>query len=597
MRPGLSFLLANYGSTVGAKTPQRREQAEPVEHDAKDQKEAAGITRSQQTFLTLPHDRASVGQFLEKPLERIDAALAEPQLLVLTADGEGTTLASGVAAHMAAERGLAVAPVTSPKRGARLIAERGAQVVIGAPVEVLSLIQSSTLKLAQLRGVVLAWVDETHGGPAAAALEAIMAEIPKDASRTLVISRASPEALELAERYVRRGLRGAEPPTEDDGPPVNLQYVPVAAGARSTTLRRLLDELDPARAAVWTRSPESRDEAARTLATLGYHGAESSVRVVESGTGVPLGDAGLVILYDVPASRAEIRAALGTAAAVPQVVVLAQPRQMPLVRSLAAGGRVGALTLAGPGADARQREESVRAELRGVLESGIPARELLALEPLLETHDGVEIAAAALRLLEQERAKRGRKVKVESSVEDADAIGVAPRGSGARPTPASGAAGVRIFITIGERDGVRAGDLVGAIAGTAGITGENIGRIELRDNHSLVEIVGEDAGRVAEKITGTSIKGRRVVARLERDRPPRPEGGRGFGGRDREERGDRPPRSGGDRPRFGSDRPRAPRGDRPDRADRPDRPRGDRPGGGPRGERPPRRRPEERGGA
>lgn len=567
-----------------------------MEHDAKDQKEGAAITRSQQTFLTLPHDRASVGQFLEKPVERIDPGLAEPQLLVLTADTEGTTLVSGVAAHMAAERGLAVAPVTSAKRGARLIAERGAQVVIGAPMQILTLIQGSTLKLGQLRAVVLAWVDETHGG-GAAALEAILAEIPKDASRALIVGRPSPEALELAERYVRRGLRGVEPPAEEDGTPVNLQYVPVAAGARSTTLRRLLDELDPARAAVWTRAPESRDEATRTLVTLGYLGDASSVRVVESGTGVPLGDAGLVILYDVPASRAEIRAALDTAAAVPQVVVLAQPRQMPLVRALAAGGKVGALTLAGPGADARQREESVRAELRGVLDSGIPARELLALEPLLETHDGVEIAAAALRLLEQERAKRGRKSKAESSPEDADAIGIAPRGSGQRTQPASVAAGVRIFITIGERDGVRPGDLVGAIAGTAGITGENIGRIELRDNHSLVEIVGEDAGRVAERITGTSIKGRRVVARLERDRPARPEGGRDFGARDREERGERPPRGGGDRPRFGSDRPRAPRGDRPDRGDRPHRPGGGRPGGGPRGERPPRRRPEERGGA
>lgn len=537
-----------------------------MEHDAKDPKEGGAITRSQQIFLTLPHDRASVGQFLEKPIERIDAALAEPQLLVLTADTEGTTLVSGVAAHMAADRGLAVAPVTSARRGARLIAERGAQVVIGAPIQILSLIQGSTLKLAQLRAVVLAWVDETHGGGAAAALEAIMSEIPKDASRALIVGRPSPEALELAERYVRRGLRGVEAPAEDDSAPVNLQYLPVAAGARSSALRRLLDELDPARAVVWTRAPESRDEATRTLVTLGYLADASSVRVVESGTGVPLGDAGLVILYDVPASRAEIRAALDTAAAVPQVVVLAQPRQVPLVRALAGGGKVGALTLAGPGADARQREEAVRVELLGVLESGIPARELLALEPLLETHDGVEIAAAALRLLEQERATRGRKAKVESSPDDADAIGIAPRGSGQRSQAAPATGGVRIFITIGERDGVRPGDLVGAIAGTAGITGENIGRIELRDNHSLVEIVGEDAGRVAARITGTSIKGRRVVARLERDRPARPEGGRGFGGRDREERGERPPRSGGDRPRFGSDRPR-------------------------------RRRPEERGGA
>jgi ATP-dependent RNA helicase DeaD len=322
------------------------------------------------------------------------------------------------------------------------------------------------------------------------------------------------------------------------------------------------------------------------------------------------GDAGLVIFYDVPSTRAELRAVLGTAAAVPQIVVLALPRQMSLVRSLA-GGPVTPLTLSGPGAEARRRDESVRAELRAALEGGLAARELLSLEPLLENYDGVEIAAAALRLLEQERSKKGKRVKT-AAIDDADVTAVFPPLAAPTPRPTSqrparedraagGQAGTRIFLTIGERDGIKPGDLVGAIAATANITGANIGKIELRDTHALVEIVGANAAEVAEKITGANIKGRRVVARLERDRPPREEGGRGFGGGGggRERSGG--PR-GGDRPRFGgSDRPRRGQDDRP-RSDRPreDRPRGDRPrefdrGDRAGGERGPRRRPEGRG--
>jgi hypothetical protein len=48
----------------------------------------------------------------------------------------------------------------------------------------------------------------------------------------------------------------------------------------------------------------------------------------------------------------------------------------------------------------------MRRELSSVLDAGIASREMQALEPLLERHDGIEIAAAALRLLEKERTLR-----------------------------------------------------------------------------------------------------------------------------------------------------------------------------------------------
>jgi ATP-dependent RNA helicase DeaD len=103
------------------------------------------------------------------------------------------------------------------------------------------------------------------------------------------------------------------------------------------------------------------------------------------------------------------------------------------------------------------------------------------------------------------------------------------------------------------------GDLVGAITGEAGVTRESIGKIELRENHALVEIASADAERVATALTGTMVRGRRVVARVDKGR---------------EGRGDRPDRGGrGDR---------SPRGFRSDRGDRGPRDRGERPDRGPR---------------
>ena len=88
---------------------------------------------------------------------------------------------------------------------------------------------------------------------------------------------------------------------------------------------------------------------------------------------------------------------------------------------------------------------------------------------------------------------------------------------------------VRLFLTIGSRDNVRPGDLVGAIANTAGITSAEVGKIDMRESHSIVEVASDVADTVIETVTGTTIKGRRVVVRRdEKDAGS----GRRDGGRD-----------------------------------------------------------------
>lgn len=106
---------------------------------------------------------------------------------------------------------------------------------------------------------------------------------------------------------------------------------------------------------------------------------------------------------------------------------------------------------------------------------------------------------------------------------------------------------IRLFMTVGTRDGVKTGDLVGAIAGEGGIPGDRVGKIDLRESHSLVEVAASDAASVIARVNGTMIRGRRVVVRAERDREERerassPRGDRPRGG-SRERPSGRPPRN------------------------------------------------------
>ena len=220
--------------------------------------------------------------------------------------------------------------------------------------------------------VCVAWADELVAAGALPSLEALMAELPKDSARTIVTSELTPAIEELLERYARRARRVVSPTAEGDLP-VELEYVSVTPQTRLSTLRRVLDEVDPASCVVFVRDGESTVEVRALLDALGYRGPAATVRTGMAAS--PGTD--LVILFDLPASREELREASGAAA---RRIALVQPRQLASLRVLAAGGAVKPLTLAESGIRARGRDARMRAELRALLAQGQFGRELLALE-------------------------------------------------------------------------------------------------------------------------------------------------------------------------------------------------------------------------
>jgi ATP-dependent RNA helicase DeaD len=101
---------------------------------------------------------------------------------------------------------------------------------------------------------------------------------------------------------------------------------------------------------------------------------------------------------------------------------------------------------------------------------------------------------------------------------------------------------VRLFITVGSRDNVGPGDLVGAIANQANIAGSEVGKVDIRESHSLVEVAAAVADTVIQRVNGTEIRGRRAVVRRDEERSKREPSERSGPPRGRE--GGRPPRDG-----------------------------------------------------
>ena len=74
----------------------------------------------------------------------------------------------------------------------------------------------------------------------------------------------------------------------------------------------------------------------------------------------------------------------------------------------------------------------------------------------------------------------------------------------------------RLMVSIGRRDYVRPGDIVGAIAGEANIPGNSIGSIDIFDKFTYVDVPKDIANRVVDAMEGNTIKGHRVNIEIAR---------------------------------------------------------------------------------
>src|SRR4051812_1135193 len=506
-------------------------------------------SRTQNLVYTLPYATESIAEFLTSALGRVDASAGGTQSIVITRDAETALTISETVLRLLGPAGIEVVPITSASRAGRLFKSRPVLAVAGTAVELTALVRASLLKLETVKTVVIAWADDIleEGAQAIAALEGLLGELP-EAHRVIVARKITPAVENLVERYARRARRVGVAETEVPQMPENyelpiIRHVTVGPSARPSALRRLLDDLNPPSALIVAREAAALDEARRTLRTLGYPEDDQNFRVSNTDFETP---AHAVIFYQPPLTPSELQRVAQSKPV--EIVVIARPGELPWLRELT-GGRLTPLNLTGPERRAHDREEMVRQELRAVLSGGVPPRETISLEPLLEEFDATEVAAAALNLLERERAQRRKAAEHAAPVAKARPSDGESRGGGAA---ASGM--TRLFMTVGTRDGVKVGDLMGAIAGEGGIPGDQVGKIDLRESHALVEVATADAAGVIERVNGKMIRGRKVVVRGERDREDRE--------RSAGPRGDRPDRGARDRgPREGSrDRGGPPRG-------------------------------------
>jgi ATP-dependent RNA helicase DeaD len=91
---------------------------------------------------------------------------------------------------------------------------------------------------------------------------------------------------------------------------------------------------------------------------------------------------------------------------------------------------------------------------------------------------------------------------------------VTPPAPKAKPSRATPDGQTRLWMSVGETQGVTPIDVVNAVAGETGLPGKVVGTVDVREKHLFVDVSSEHANSIIAKLNRASIKGHKVKAKV-----------------------------------------------------------------------------------
>jgi ATP-dependent RNA helicase DeaD len=439
--------------------------------------------------------------------------------------------------------------------------KRGVDVVVATPGRALDHIRRKTLRLDAVKVVVLDEADEMLDMGFAEDLESILQETPEERQTALFSATLPPRIAQLAEKHLKDPVRvriDREVVPAGSAPRVRQVAYIVGRAHKIATLGRVLDVENPTSAIVFCRTRTEVDELAESLNGRGYraealHGGlsqEQRDRVMKkfransadlliatdvAARGLDVQHVSHVVNYDVPsAAEAYVHriGRTGRAGREGVAITLAEPREHRLLRNIEHQTKQRIEIAAVPTvADLRARRlELTRASIRETILAGDLDHFRVVVDSLAQEFDIMDVAAAAVKQADAKEAGQDEEeipsvaVRPESSRGAPDRGKLKPTGKGGekprksrREAVASDGNVVRVYVGAGRKSKVRPADLVGAIVNEAGIDPRVIGAIQITDRFSLVELPDDIADDVIGTLRATTIKGRKVPVRRDRD--------------------------------------------------------------------------------
>jgi ATP-dependent RNA helicase DeaD len=498
-------------------------------------------------------------------LTRIDLSKHEPQVLVLVPTRElALQVAEAFLKYAAHLKGFHVLPIYGgqsyqPQLNAL---RRGVHVVVGTPGRVIDHMNRGTLKLTGLTLLVLDEADEMLRMGFVDAVESILEQTPPQRQVALFSATIPAPIRRIASKHLRSPIEVTIKSKTSTATNIRQRYWIVSGMHKLDALTRILEAETFDGMLVFTRTKQSTVDLAEKLEARGFAAAplngdipqpqrERTVARLKDGQidivvatdvaarGLDVDRIGHVVNYDVPydtESYVHRVGRTGRAGRKGEAILFIAPRERNMLRAIERATRQVIEPMNLPTVDAvnalritkfKQRvTETIAKGEASVFKSVLEQLEAETGQPLIDI-------AAALASLSQGTTPlflTGKSERpAESHASGERTPGTTPTEAGADASPArnprakSAAGQMETFrIEVGSHHGIKPGNIVGAIANEAGIEGVHIGRVDIREDHSFVDLPEGMPKQIFKELQKVRVVGRELRISRVSEKPPKP---------------------------------------------------------------------------
>jgi ATP-dependent RNA helicase DeaD len=411
---------------------------------------------------------------------------------------------------------ISVLPVyggTSIERQIKIL-QRGVNVVIGTPGRIIDHLRRKTLSLSEVKIVVLDEADEMLDMGFIEDIETILKTIPVERQNLLFSATMPQPIVHIAKRYMRNPEKIRISTKDVVIPKIKQIFYEVREEDKVNALSRLLDVEDPQLAIVFCHTKRDVDEVSMKLSQLGYnaaalHGDYAQARRDEvmnkfkggmldilvatdvAARGLDIKDVTHVINYSIPQNPDSYVHRIGRTGRAGKsgiAITFVNPREYKHLRLIEKTARtiIDRKKLPSPADVVKAREKNIVRDISEIIKENRHVEYIQAAKELSDSYNFGDVAAAALYAAYGEIKEKPMDEHYEKNKM------------------------VRLFMTIGRKDKIEVADIIKSIVSETHIPFNKIGKIDVFDKFTFVEVPQDFSDRVICSVNDIMVKGKKV---------------------------------------------------------------------------------------
>ncbi len=411
------------------------------------------------------------------------------------------------------------------------------QIIVGTPGRIMDHLRRGTLKLFDLKMIILDEADEMLNMGFREDIDIILESVPDERQFVLFSATLAKAILDIANKYQNNPVTVNVVHKELTVPTIKQYYLEVRDNNKVEVLSRLVDANNFKLSVVFCNTKKRVDDLCRDLQARGYsaeslHGDMKQLQrdnvmsrfrngIIDiliatdvAARGIDVDDVDAVFNYDVPSDEEYYVHRIGRTGRAQREGVsytFAAGKELVKLRDIQRYTKSKIKLIKPPSIEDIQENKlsGIMDDIKAILKEGNLNKYTDFIGKILEEVGDVEsenyatsleVAAAFLKMTMNNMVMGASS---ELSVEDLGAR------SNFDMSKHDGDY-VRLFINLGRKDNLQVSELVKFIASHCGFAGKEIGRVDMLDKFSFFEIPKQHLGDVMTNLVGESLKNRRV---------------------------------------------------------------------------------------